>query len=230
MFHILLFAVFLLADIDMKGDSHEEALLIEFSELLMEEEIPEEEPKQTEQEESEPVTNEASAPLSETQSNRTTIPSNRLAQNERFFDDDYMQEVEDAKRLVADVNSQLSKEKVDWEDIKMPVRTTDKIHPDSIGSEVYTGDSNITYYLEGRYHRSLPVPVYLTQYGGKVVVDIVVNRQGIVISAEPQKSSASRNDQLYLYAKAAASRTVFNADPNAPEQQRGTIHYTFIAQ
>lgn len=229
-FHILLFSVFLLADIDIKGDFQEEELLIELPELMMEEELPEEKQEIQEQQESQPTTNEASAPLSETQSNRTTLPSNRLAQNDKFFDDDYMQEVENAQRLVSDVNNQLSKEKVDWDEIKMPVQTNDRVNSDSIGNEVYTGDSNIIYYLEGRYHRSLPIPVYLTRFGGKVVIDIVVNRQGRVISAVPQKSSSVRNEQLYLYAKAAASRTVFNEDPNAPEPQRGTIHYTFVAQ
>src|SRR5690606_40140670 len=64
----------------------------------------------------------------------------RLAQNEKFFDDDYMQEVENAQKLVSDVNNQLSKEKVDWDDIKMPVQTNDRVKPDSIGNEVYTGD------------------------------------------------------------------------------------------
>jgi hypothetical protein len=66
--------------------------------------------------------------------------------------------------------------------------------------------------------------------GGKIIVDITVNRQGRVISAEPQKTPGINDEQLYLYAKAAASRTVFNSDPNAPEPQRGTIHYTFVPQ
>ena len=229
-FHIFLFTVFLLADVDMKGDLREEELLIELPELMTVEQTLEEQQEVQETQESEPATNEASAPLSETQSSRTNIASNRLAQNEKFFDDDYMQEVENAKRLVSDVNNQLSKEKVDWEDIKMPVRTNDRTNSDSTGNEVYTGDSNIVYYLEGRYHRSLPIPVYLARQGGKVIVDIAVNRDGTVISAEPRKTSSVRDEQIYLYAKVAASRTIFNADPKAPQPQRGTIHYTFIAQ
>lgn len=214
----------------MKGDFQEEELFIELPELMIEEEELEEEQEIQEQQESQPTSNEASSALAEEQSNRTTLPSNRIAQNDKFFDEDYMQEVEDAKKLVSNVNNQLAKEKTDWEDIKMPVRINERVNPDSIGNEVYTGDSNIIYYLEGRVHQSLPIPVYLTRYGGKVVVDIVVNRRGTVISAEPQKSSSIRNEQLYLYAKAAASRTIFNADPNAPEPQKGTIHYTFVPQ
>ncbi len=229
-FHILLFSVFLLADVERKGNLQEEELLIELPELITEPEIPKEELETQEQQESEPVSNEASAPLSETQNNQTNVASNKLAQNDDFFDDDYLNEVEDAKQLVSDVNNQLSKEKVNFEDIKMPVRTTEGMNPDSIGNTVYTGESNIVYYLENRFHRSLPIPVYLTKQGGKVVVDITVNRQGKVIEAEPQKANNIQNEQLYMYAKAAALRTVFNIDLNATDPQHGTIHYTFVAQ
>ncbi len=229
-FHILLFSIFLLADVERKGDLQEEELLIEFPELTAEPEIPEEELETLEQQESEPVPNEASSPLSETQSSRTNIASNRLAQNDKFFDEDYRKELENAKKLVSDVNNQLSKEKVNLDDIKMPVRTTDGMNPDSIGNKVYTGESNIVYYLENRYHRSLPIPVYLTKKGGKVVVNITVNRQGKVIEAEPQKTSGVHDEQLYMYAKAAASRTLFNTSSNAPDPQHGTIHYTFVPQ
>ncbi|MBW6535547.1 MAG: hypothetical protein K0B11_11095 [Mariniphaga sp.] len=226
-FHILLFSFFLLADVNMKGKVQEEELLIEFPDFLPEPEIEEE---VAEQHESEPLTNDASSPLAETQNNRTNIASNRLAQTEEFFDEDYMREVEAARQLVSDVNNQLSKEKVNFEDIEMPVQTTEGMDPESIENVVYTGESNIVYYLENRYHLSMPIPIYLTQSGGLIVVDIAVNRQGRVIEAEPRKNPSVRDDQIYLYAKAAASRTIFNADPDAPNPQRGTIHYTFVAQ
>jgi hypothetical protein len=226
-FHILLVSTFLLAELDRKGNPQEEVFYMELPELIPEEELEEE---NQEQQESDPVTSQASAALSQPQSNRTNMASNRLAQNEKFFDEEYLRELQDAQKLVSDVNSQLAKEKVNWEDIKMPEQSTEGMHPDSISNTIYSGESNIVYYLENRYHRRLPIPVYLSQGGGKVIVDITVNRQGAVIQAEPRKSSGIRDEQLYLYAKAAASRTVFNADPSAPEPQRGTIHYTFVAQ
>jgi hypothetical protein len=229
-FHILLLSVFLIADVDMKGNLQEEELLIELPELAVNEDIAEEEQETREQQESEPSPNEASSPLSEPQTSLTNRASNRLAQQNKFFDEDYMKEVENAKQLVSDVNSQLSKEKINMDDIKMPVSTSKGIHPDSIENSVYTGESNIVYYLGKRYHLSLPIPVYLTKRGGKIIVNISVNKQGIVTSAEPQKTPGVNDEQLYLYAKAAASRTIFNADPQAPEPQHGTIHYTFVAQ
>lgn len=227
-FHILLFSAFLLAEVEMKGTVQEEELLIEFpEELISEPEVLEEDelPDQ-----GEPVPNDPSSQLSETQNNRTNIASKQILESEDFFDDEYTNEVEAARQLSQNVRNQLSKETVKLEDIEMPVESTEGMERDSIKNVIYTGESNITYYLEDRYHLSLPIPVYLAQGGGKVVVDIVVDRQGRVVEAEPQKNSSIRDEQIFLYAKAAASRTIFNADPQAPELQRGTIHYLFIAQ
>lgn len=226
-FHILLFSAFLLADVDMKGNPKEEAILIEFPENIPE--TPE--PVKNEEESTEESNNE-----SVSLNNRTNVASNRLAteniakSTNDFFDDDYMKEVEAARRLVSDVNSQLSKKIVDINDIKMPVETTDGMNPDSIKNKNYTGESNIVYYLENRYHLRLPIPVYLTQNGGKVVVDIEVNRNGNVIQANPRVDKKFKDEQIYVYAKAAAMGTVFNADADAPEIQKGTIQYTFVPQ
>ena len=228
-FHILLFLTFILAEIDMKGNVQEEELLIEFPDLLPE-------PQEMEQEEAEPEPEQPETETSEQanmQSNqRSNQASNQLAEsrNEEFFDEDYMKEVEAARQLRSDVQNQLSKKAVDLDDIEMPVETTEGMDPDSVKNKVYTGESNIVYYLENRYHLRLPIPVYLAQGGGTVVVDIVVDRQGNVIAAEPRKNNSIRDEQIFLYARAAASRTVFNADPSAPEKQKGTIHYTFVPQ
>lgn len=223
-FHILLFSVFILAEIDMKGNVKEEELLIEFPDLIPEpEELPEE-------------ANDTENSMEDQGADLTNVASNRMATEnvtesaDDFFDEEFLREVEAAKQLVSNVNEQLSKETVDLEEIEMPVETTEHMDPDSIDNVVYVGESNIIYYLENRYHMRLPIPVYLAQTGGKVVVDIVVNRQGTVIEAEPRRSSSVRNEQLYIYSKAAAIRTRFNADTGAPGRQKGTIHYTFQSQ
>jgi len=101
---------------------------------------------------------------------------------------------------------------------------------DLIKNVIYTGESNIVYYLENRYHVSLPIPVYLTQGGGKIIIEIVVDRQGKVIQAGPKAGQKIRDEQIMYYAQAAALQTVFNADPKAAQHQKGTIHYNFIAQ
>ena len=223
-FHILLIAAFLLAEVDMKGNIKEEPLVIEFPDIIPEEEeIVQEEENLT-------------TPVNRTPNNLTNAASNRLSDrnntksSDKFFDDEYLNEVNEAKNLVSDVNNQLAKEKVNIDDIKMPVETTEGMNPDSIKNIIYTGESNIVYYLENRYHISLPIPVYLAQGGGKIVIDIVVDRNGKVTQATPKPDKMIRDEHIIIYARAAAFRTMFNADPQAPAAQRGTIHYTFIAQ
>lgn len=226
-FHILLFSLFLLSEVDIKGNVKEEAILIEFPDMIPEPETIEDELEKQEQIQSESDNNI---------NNRSNVASNRTATEnttksaDEFFDDEYLKEIEAAKKLVSDVNNNLSKEVTDLSDIKMPVETTEGMDPDSIKNIIYAGESNIVYYLDNRYHISLPVPVYLSQGGGKVIVDISVNRQGKVTEARARKNSSLRDQQILLYAQEAASRTFFNADKSAPSSQKGTIEYTFIAQ
>jgi hypothetical protein len=225
-FHILLVLSFLLAEVDIKGDVKEEEIIIEFPEIIPEpEELVEQETEQQEE-----MPNDPSSQSLESQSQRTNRASSRLSATDEFFDEDYLSEVEAARQLANDVNNQLAKERVQMEDIPMPVESTEGMNPDSIKNIVYTGESNIVYYLENRYHLSLPIPVYLAQGGGKVIVDIAVDRSGKVIEAKARRNKSVRDEQIFTYAEVAASRTIFNTAPDASEIQRGTIHYTFIAQ
>ncbi len=225
MFHILLFSAFLLADVDIKGNAKEELILIEFPELPAEPDIEEQVEEQVESAADIPSANQQS----NIASNRTAT-ENTTTSTEDFFDNDYMQEIEAAKQLRSSVNNNLSKETVDMSEIEMPVETTEGMDRDSIKNIIYTGESNIKYYLTNRYHVSLPVPVYLAQGGGTVIVDIKVDQQGRVVEAVARQNRSVRDKQIFLYAQEAASRTRFNADSGAPSIQEGTIHYSFIAQ
>ncbi len=228
-FHILVVFLFLLADVDMKGNVKEEAILIEFPDVLPE-------PEEIEEQIQEERANEEELANSENLNNRTNTASNQLTQQntttsaEEFFDDEYLKEVEEARRLSSDASNQLSKEIVEIKDIEMPVETTEGMERDSIENVIYSGESNIVYYLENRYHISLPNPLYLSHGGGKVIVNIVVNQQGVVVKATPQKNGKIRDEQIFIYAKTAAMKTIFNVDKTAGSLQKGSIHYTFIAQ
>ena len=95
----------------------------------------------------------------------------------------------------------------------------------------YKGPTTISYSLEGRTEVYIYPPVYQCQGSGKVVVDIVVNQSGYVIDAIINKSKSQINDDcLVEAANRAALTTRFNAKNTAPERQRGTITYIFIAQ
>lgn len=201
----------------------EETILIDFPEEIT---VPEEE------ESKEQKADEASVSERNTRTNRAsnkTLSPNKAKASDRFFDEDYRKEVEAAQKLSEAVNKQLSKEVVDFEDLKMPVETTEGMDRDSIKNVIYSGESNIVYYLENRFHLRMPVPVYLAQRGGTVVVSIQVDRDGRVRSAKVQNAGVARKELEELALKAARN-TLFNVDPKAPALQSGTIHYTFVAQ
>lgn len=161
---------------------------------------------------------------------RSNIASNRAAtEKNNEMDEALRQELERARELVENVSQQLSKEIPTIKDLQMPEELTDGLDPDSIMKKLYTGDSNVEYFLENRYHTRLPIPVYLSQYGGTVTVNILVDKNGNVISAEPQVSG-NESEQLLSYAKTAALRTKFNPQTKAPARQAGHIKYHFVSQ
>ena len=82
--------------------------------------------------------------------------------------------------------------------------------------------------LSGRKAISLPKPNYTGNQEGKIVVQIWVNRRGDVVRVEcPAKGSTIINAEMINVAKEAAHKARFNADGNAPEEQRGTITFVF---
>lgn len=219
LFHIAIMIILLLSNFKIKQEFVESEMIIDFGEPIIEEAIEEEKQSETSQE-----ANGTDA------IQQTNVASNRSAatskSSDKFFDQDYYDELEKAKQLAQDVSSQLSKEIPTIDNLKMPEETQPE-KDENINN--FSGDSNIEYYLENRHHTRLPIPVYLAQVGGTVTVAIKVDRKGKVISADINDTNGI--DELMLsYAKTAALRTKFNADPNAPNPQSGKIIYHFIAQ
>ena len=101
---------------------------------------------------------------------------------------------------------------------------------DSLQSTVYVGKSSVSYNIKGRYKTYLPIPVYKCEFGGKIVVVVVVNRQGRVIKAEVVDAESNKDDSLREVAVDAALKSEFNVDEKAPERQTGTITYNFVKQ
>ncbi len=89
----------------------------------------------------------------------------------------------------------------------------------------------IEWSLTGRQANFLPVPEYTIQVTGRVVVTIVVNKQGRVIRATSgARGTTTTNQILHRMAEDAARRARFDLQTNAPEEQTGTITYNFIRQ
>ena len=94
----------------------------------------------------------------------------------------------------------------------------------------YSGPSVLSYDLEGRKAVKLPIPAYKGFGGGDVAVAIYVNQAGRVIKAQVIESASSKDKSLWSWAVKAAERSRFNRSDSAPDPQKGSIVYRFIAQ
>ncbi len=230
-FHIILIGVLLLQNLSEARPHNDESEMIIDMELLKKvvEEI--EEPEQKDRVEatsSAQMTNRVSrfSDKSET----TSFSEKRSNNKDPFFDDEFRKEMADAEALVNDVSKQLGKKTKSVQEYAMPEETTDGMKPEDIPNTIYSGESNIQYDLKNRYHLRMPIPVYLAKAGGKVVVNIWVNTSGKVVKTEIKSIENAKDPLLAEYALQAAERTVFNKDNSAPNPQRGTISYIFVAQ
>ncbi len=223
-FHILVVTVFLIAElnINIKAEK-EEAILLDFTPTKEKIEISEPEKTQT----NKTVSDHTNQSDQNTGSNRAV---NDALKKDKFFDESYKRDMEEAKKMVADVNKQLSKKAPQIRKFEMPEAITEGQNPDSIKNTIYSGKSNIHYFLENRFHVRLPIPVFLAKGGGLIIVDIQVDQTGNVTKAEARTSKNINDPMLPIYATQAAERTKFNSDSKAPTIQRGTITYRFVAQ
>lgn len=95
----------------------------------------------------------------------------------------------------------------------------------------YKGPTRIFYDLAGRNHLYLPIPIYLCQGSGKVMLTIEVNQQGDVTKAQIVLSESTTTDQCLIEtAVNTALLSRFNPDYKSPKIQNGTLTYIFVAQ
>ena len=86
-------------------------------------------------------------------------------------------------------------------------------------------NSSIIYSLKGRTDTFLPIPIYLCEANGTIVVNITVNNNGTVVSTALNSSSTSTNDCLQQHALESAKKARFDVS-NKPSQI-GTITFNF---
>lgn len=88
--------------------------------------------------------------------------------------------------------------------------------------------SGTSFSLAGRGSKSLGIPPSKTDEVGSVVVTIWVNQEGQVARAVAgARGTTIDNRSLWRHCESAASRSKFSPNPNAPEEQKGTITYKF---
>jgi TonB family protein len=89
--------------------------------------------------------------------------------------------------------------------------------------------TTIRYSLVDRTDEYLPIPIYLCEAGGKIVINITVDAQGNVINTYVNTSSTSTNECLIESALEYAKEAKFNAKPNK-KPQLGSITFNFIGK
>jgi hypothetical protein len=226
-FHVIILIVLLTSSLKYRKQTAEEAILLDFRNEEIK--LPKSEKGMNQPSE---IASDSRKALGSNQlfSNRAVNDAARSRVNDPFFDKSYNNEIAAAKKLVSDVNKTLAQKIPEIGDIRMPEENAEGKTREEVKQSNFKGKSNIHYFLENRYHARLPIPVYLAEGGGEVTVDVVVGRDGRVISATPRKSDNITDLTILAYAKQAAEKTWFNADASAPEKQSGTITYRFIAQ
>ncbi|HOY31185.1 MAG TPA: energy transducer TonB [Bacteroidales bacterium] len=100
-------------------------------------------------------------------------------------------------------------------------------------SDNYNGNSpygdGISFNLTNRKSKSLPKPNYNSKEEGTVVVSIWVDKNGNVTKVQAgSRGTTTTSTVLWKLAEDAAKRSKFNAKPDAPEEQKGTISYVFV--
>ncbi len=89
--------------------------------------------------------------------------------------------------------------------------------------------NGISFSLDGRSAQSLPKPAYPGNEQGVVVVQVTVDKNGVVKKAEAGvKGSTIADPEFIAAARKAALLARFNVDENAPAFQIGTITYRFV--
>ncbi|MFV0555198.1 MAG: energy transducer TonB [Mangrovibacterium sp.] len=227
LFHIFLFVAMLVYAVPERQTYVEPEMLIDME--LLEKVLMQQE--QQEVQEAQALSASPSASTNRASRVGKKSDAKQVAQaKDPFFDEAFAREMAEARALAADVSSQLDKKTKAQEEYAMPEENTDGMNPEDISNNIYSGESNIYYELGNRYHRRLPIPVYLAKGGGRVVVNIWVNNSGKVVKAEIKSVENAHDPMLADYALQAAQRTRFNADDAAPNPQQGYISYLFVAQ
>ena len=91
-----------------------------------------------------------------------------------------------------------------------------------------SGIGNRNYQLGNRKALNMPQPDYFCQEQGIVVVQVIVDRNGKVISANPGVKGTTNTAKCLLdQAKIAAMNTKWQSDNAAPDKQTGKIIYNF---
>lgn len=154
-------------------------------------------------------------------------PLNAALSDEKHIDAQALYEEAARVREEMQANRAYQEEVNALKELEIP-NTPEKKPP--VATQAYSGPSVASYYLQDRKAYDLPIPAYKCKEGGTIVVDIVVSPSGHVLKASIDRSNSQADACLWEAALIAARRSLFSASASAPQQQAGSITYTFIPQ
>jgi hypothetical protein len=218
-FHLILILFFLLVKVGDVRRKQMEYIPIEFEEELVD---IDELIKEIE-------TMRAEIPMLEEEVRRNIALNVADKINDQISTEKYIEELKE-ELGIENLEQYLDRNLPDDENISYSEEQKDEENEVSDSDEDYSGPTNVTYFLENRFKKYLPIPVYTCKGGGLVKVDIVVNQKGKVISTSVSQESDTREQCLLETALKYAARTRFNTDYNADPRQNGYITYQFIPQ
>ncbi len=96
-------------------------------------------------------------------------------------------------------------------------------------SEGNNSKSSISFSLKNREKVHIPIPIYLCEKGGKIVINITVNAKGNVKDAYANTTSTSQNKCLIDHALDYAKQSRFSPD-TLKDSQIGSITFYFIGK
>jgi len=88
----------------------------------------------------------------------------------------------------------------------------------------------ISFNLNGRGFKGAPPISASNQESGRIVVNIIVDRSGKVIRVNPGRGTTITDANLIKKVMDSARKARFSPNPNAPEEQPGTMTYEFILE
>lgn len=164
-------------------------------------------------------------------------PTTNRISNENALDDNLEDHRTDAREIYSEADEVQQRLRDNAETYALGLEGERKIldqryEGEKIENRKVRGNVTVSFSLANpvRYAIKMPVPAYMCEGGGEVVVDIVVNTSGEVVDCKINDALSAKNSCLREAALSKAGSSLFNADPSAPARQKGTIEYMFVAQ
>lgn len=223
-FHLLFLVILLASKLETSKEFYGSEIEVEFEDEVIEEDIPEPEARL--------LPADALVPEYETQAIRNfAVDASDKDLNSNLSDEkniDANELYNEAQRLKQQMNENKDFYE-DSQDLENEIpNTPEKEVPEDKKTKI-EGPTVVSYYLEGRKARHLPVPAYKCELGGQVVVNIEVAQNGRVSNATIDRSHSVIDDCINRAAIDAALSSNFTAS-QSNSKQKGSITYLFVAQ